>query len=40
MIQEKASRGAVGVFVSVLNRLLSTVKDTVWRTEGPDQGGH
>lgn len=41
MIQEKAAQGAVGVFVSILNWVLSTVKKkkhTVRLTEGPDQG--
>lgn len=38
MIQEKAARGAVGVFVSILNWTVSTVKHTVRLTEKPDEG--
>ncbi len=38
MIQEKAAQGAVGVFVSILNWAVSTVKHAVRLTEGPDQG--
>lgn len=38
MIQEKAAQGAVGVFVSILNRAVSTVKRTVRMTEVLDEG--
>lgn len=38
MIREKAAQGAVGMFVSILNRAVSTVKRTARLTEGPDPG--